>query len=42
MNVMHFLITRFNIKHKWDWTKRGEAVLSENWLSHRFELFENY
>ncbi len=39
----HFLITRFNLKLKeWQTTKQGESVVSEIWLTHRFELFKTY
>ena len=41
--VQHFLITRFNLKLKeWKTTKQGESVLSETWLTNRFELFKTY
>ena len=41
--VQHFLITRFNLKLKeWQTTKQGESVLSETWLTNRFELFKTY
>jgi hypothetical protein len=41
--MKHFLITRFNLKNSY-WKKPGEEydVLTEDWLNHRFSLFENY
>ncbi len=39
----HFIITRFNLLHPdWKKTKNGELVLSESWLTNRFNLFENF
>lgn len=39
----HFLVTRFNVKvDSWSWTKNGQIPLTNQWLNHRFELFENY
>ena len=39
----HYLITRFNLRvADWSATKNNEDVLSETWLNHRFELFDNY
>lgn len=39
----HFLITRFNLKNpEWDVTKNNEALLDENWMDERLELFSNY
>ena len=39
----HFLITRFNLKKKgWETTKNNEKIQTEEWLRHRFELFEAY
>lgn len=39
----HVLITRFNLRlEEWNTTKHGDAILSEKWLAHRFELFETY
>lgn len=41
--VQHFLLTRFNLKLKeWQTTKQGESVLSNLWLTKRFELFTKY
>lgn len=41
--IQHFLITRFNLRlQEWQTTKNGEGVVSENWLTTRFELFKNY
>ena len=41
--MKHFLITRFNLKNSL-WKKDGEnfKVLTEEWLNHRFFIFENY
>ena len=41
----HFLITRFNIKNAkshWQKTKTGNLVLTDEWLKHRFEIFNSY
>lgn len=39
----HYIITRFNLRRKdWKFTKNKEEVLSNDWLSERFELFENF
>jgi hypothetical protein len=39
----HFLVTRFNVKVKnWNWTKNGQLPLTNEWLTYRFKLFENY
>ncbi len=39
----HFLITRFNLRYKnWQMTKNDEKIQTEEWLRHRFELFESY
>ena len=41
--MKHFLVTRFNIRFKeWETTKNGEKVLTDEWMEHRFRLFENY
>ena len=42
MNFSHFILTRFNVKKMWSQDKRGNKVLTDEWLSHRFKLFENY
>jgi len=41
--MKHFVATRFNLK-KSDWknSKSGNSVLTNEWLEHRFNLFENY
>lgn len=41
--MKHFIATRFNLK-KSDWkkSKSGHSVLTNEWLEHRFNLFENY
>lgn len=42
-NLKHFILTRFNVRVKeWNTTKKGELVLSDEWLAHRFKLFETY
>jgi hypothetical protein len=39
----HLLLTRFNVRHgPWRADKRGNAVLTDAWLEHRFDLFERY
>ena len=39
----HFIGTRFNLKvESWNKTKNGNMVLSQEWLNHRFEIFEKY
>lgn len=39
----HFLITRFNLKvPDWQLTKNKESLLTEEWMAHRMELFENF
>lgn len=39
----HFLATRFNLKNLvWKKTKSGTAVLNDDWLSDRFEIFEKF
>ena len=41
--MQHFLLTRFNIQvDRWQTTRDGYAVNSQDWLNNRFELFENY
>jgi hypothetical protein len=41
--MKHYVFTRFNVKNKnWHEDKGGVAVLTDNWLTHRFELFFNY
>jgi len=41
--MKHFLLTRFNLRNEeWITTRDGGAVLTEEWLIQRFELFENY
>ena len=39
--MQHFLLTRFNIL-LWRKDKKGNAVRNEEWLEHRFALFERY
>jgi hypothetical protein len=43
MNFTHYLITRFSVPFK-DYIndKNGGRVRTEEWLNHRFRLFENY
>lgn len=42
----HFLITRFNVSNildaRWQTTKAGNKLLTEEWLTERFRLFETY
>lgn len=42
----HFLITRFNLSRglesRWQTTKNGDPLLTEEWLVDRFRLFETY
>lgn len=40
----HFVITRFNLKleNHFNKDKNGNPTLTDNWLRHRFELFEKY
>ena len=39
----HYIITRFNVRvDEWKHTKNNESVLTEDWLSHRFHLFQTY
>jgi hypothetical protein len=39
----HFLLTRFNVRHDpWRADRAGRAVLTEEWLDHRFDLFERF
>lgn len=41
--MKHFIGTRFNLKSSdWKKSKSGNLVLTEEWLDHRFHLFENY
>lgn len=41
--MKHFLATRFNLKTpQWKTTKSGNLVLTNEWLNHRFHIFENY
>lgn len=39
----HYLITRFNLNNPdWSTTKNKELLLTDEWMSHRLELFKNY
>jgi len=39
----HLLLTRFNVRHApWQADKHGQAVLTEEWLEHRFRLFDRF
>lgn len=39
----HYLITRFNLKNPdWSTTKNKELLLTEDWMTHRLELFKNF
>lgn len=43
MQFKHYLITRFNLRNpNWDVTKNQEEVLTDQWMEHRMQLFENY
>lgn len=40
---IHYLITRFNLKNPdWSTTKNKELLLTEEWMTHRLELFKNF
>lgn len=39
----HYIITRFNLrKADWTTTKSNSAVLTDEWMTNRMELFENF
>lgn len=39
----HYLITRFNLKNPdWSTTKNKESLLTEEWMAHRLELFQDF
>jgi hypothetical protein len=39
----HYLITRFNLSNPdWSTTKNKELLLTEDWMTHRLELFQSY
>lgn len=39
----HYIITRFNLRREgWDTARNGSLVLTEDWLSNRFILFEKF
>ncbi len=39
----HYLITRFNLKNPdWSETKNKELLLTEDWMTHRLDLFQNF
>lgn len=41
--MKHFIATRFNLKTSdWKKSKSGNLVLTNEWLEHRFNLFEKY
>ena len=41
--MKHFLMTRFNLRNEsWKTAKDGTLVLTEEWLNHRFSLFQQY
>ncbi len=43
LDFQHFIITRFNLGHRdWKTTQSGNQVGSDEWLNHRFDLFENF
>jgi hypothetical protein len=39
--IQHFVITRFNLR-LFAFDKNKQSTLSDEWLSHRFDLFERY
>jgi hypothetical protein len=38
----HFLLTNFNVRRGWTRDVHGTAVLTEEWLEHRWQLFETF
>jgi hypothetical protein len=39
----HLLLTRFNVRHApWQEDKRGNPVLTDEWMEHRFGLFDRF
>lgn len=41
--VSHFLVTRFNLRvSDWETTRGGGKVLTDEWLTERFRLFETF
>jgi len=41
--MKHFLFTRFNLRNEdWITAQDGAAVLTEEWLTQRLELFQKY
>ena len=43
MEFSHFILTRFNVKKLFGvMDKNGLEVLTDNWMRHRFDLFEKY
>ncbi|MDT0687444.1 glycosyltransferase [Autumnicola psychrophila] len=41
--MKHFLCTRFNLRNEnWVRTKKGEVVLTPEWLSQRYKIFMDY
>lgn len=42
MHFKHYIITRFNLRTPdWDLSKNQELVLTDEWMTHRMELFEH-
>lgn len=41
--MKHFLVTRFNLTDNgWKKSRDGQQVLTDEWLEHRFRLFDKY
>lgn len=41
--MVHFLVTRFNLKvDEWKVDRENKPILNDDWLAHRFELFQKY
>lgn len=38
----HIVITRFNLSKRWAIDKAENSVLNEEWLDHRYQLFEDF
>lgn len=43
INFRHYIITRFNVRvDEWKQTRNKEMVLTDEWLKHRFDLFDRF
>ena len=41
--TQHLVLTRFNLRHaEWEHDCRGDAVLTKEWMDHRFPLFDRF